>query len=84
MGEVPSSDPNWLEEPAKEQFESLTLRLAGNDLKSDHEVATTIDEKIVSVFSEHKKEIAAGVILAGLTVAGIFKATKKLQLRHKK
>jgi hypothetical protein len=82
-GEVPSSDPNWLTQPSKDHFESRA-QILGSNLKSDHEVSTTINEEQVSVLSAHKKEIAAGVILAGLTVAGIFKATKKLQLRHKK
>jgi hypothetical protein len=83
-GEVPSVDPDWLVGPARDQFENTAHNLGGSSLKADHEIATTINEKHVSVLSEHGKEIAVGALLAGLTVAGVFAATRKLRTRRKK
>jgi hypothetical protein len=80
-GEIPSVDENWLVGPAREHFESTAGNL-GRSLDDDHEVSTEIDNTFHSILSKHKKEIAAGV-LAGLTVAGVFAATRQLRIRRK-
>jgi hypothetical protein len=81
-GEVPSNDPNWMVEPAREHFESTAGNL-GRGLDDDHEVSTEIESTFHSILTKHNKEIAVGV-LVGLTVAGVFAATRQLRIRRKR
>lgn len=81
MGEVPTTDPGWMVEPSQDHFEHRANTLNRN-MPHGHEVATKIKDKVVPVFSEHKKEIIE-VSAAALTVAGVLFAIKELHRRQK-
>lgn len=81
MGEVPTTDPGWMVGPSQDHYESQAHTLNRN-MPPGHEVATKIKDKIVPVFSEHKKEIIE-VTAAALTVAGVLLAAKELRRRKK-
>jgi hypothetical protein len=78
-GDVPTTDPDWLVGPAQEHFERKA-ELSNRNIPPDHEVATIIKDKIVPVFSEHKK-IIIEVTAAALTVAGVLLAANELRRR---
>jgi len=78
-GEVPTTDPDWLVGPAEEHFERKA-ELSNQNIPHDHEVATVIKDKIVPVFSEHKK-IIIEVTAAALTVAGVLLAAREIRRR---
>ncbi len=82
FGEVPSTDPEWLAEAARQHFENRANSL-GRGIQDDHEVATVIDNRVLSVIGEHKKEIA-GATIATLTVAGLLLARHHLRVHHKR
>jgi len=81
-GDVPTTDPNWLVGPAEEHFERQA-ELSNQNIPHDHEVATIIKDKIVPVFSEHKK-IIIEVTAAALTVAGVLLAAHELRRRKRR
>jgi len=78
-GEVPSTDPSWMVGPAEEHFERRAA-VSNRNIPHDHEVATVIKDKIVPVFSEHKK-IIIEVTAAALTVAGVLLAAREIRRR---
>jgi len=81
-GEVPSTDPSWMVGPAEEHFERRAA-VSNRNIPHDHEVATVIKDKIVPVFSEHKK-IIIEVTAAALTVAGVLLAAREIRRRKKR
>jgi len=81
-GEVPTTDPDWLVRPAEEHFERQA-ELSNQNIPHDHEVATVIKDKIVPVFSEHKK-IIIEVTAAALTVAGVLLAAREIRRRKRR
>jgi hypothetical protein len=81
-GDVPTTDPGWLVEPAEEHFQRKAHD-SNRNIPHDHEVATVIKDKIVPVFKEHKKGIIE-VTAAALTVAGVLLAAHEICRRKRR
>lgn len=81
-GDVPTTDPCWMVGPAEEHFQRKAHD-SNRNIPPDHEVATVIKDKIVPVFSEHKKLIIE-VSAAALTVAGVLLAAHELRRRKRR
>jgi len=86
LGEVPQVEPAPFRQAVLEHFEQSAANLAGNVMKTDHEVVTTLDNKLIAVIKDRKKEIelTAGAAIAGLAVYGILRATRQLHVKRRK